>query len=39
MQIADRDPGRRVPFVIGAVLVLLAVAGPVIALSSETRPF
>ena len=39
MQIADRDPGRRVPFVIGAVLVLLAVAGPIIALSSETRPF
>jgi hypothetical protein len=39
MQIADREPGRTVPLVIGAVLVLLAVAGPVIALSSETRPF
>jgi len=39
MQVADREPGRRTPFVIGAVLVLLAVAGPIIALSSETRPF
>ena len=39
MQVADRDPGRVTPLVIGAVLVLLAVAGPVIALSSETRPF
>jgi hypothetical protein len=39
MQVAERDPGRVTPFVIGAVLVLLAVAGPVIALSSEIRPF
>ena len=39
MQFADRDPGRTTTFVIAAVLVLLAVAGPVIALSSETKPF
>jgi hypothetical protein len=39
MQVAQRDPGRVAPYVIGAVLVLLAIAGPVIALSSETKPF
>lgn len=39
MQVAHRDLGRVTPYVIGAVLVLLAVAGPVIALSSEIRPF
>jgi hypothetical protein len=39
MQVADREPGRVMPLAIGAVLVLLAVAGPIVALSSETKPF
>ena len=39
MALDDRDPGRVTMIVVGAVLALLAVAGPVIALSSDIRPF
>ena len=39
MALDDRDPGRVTMTVVGVVLALLAVAGPVIALSSDIRPF
>jgi hypothetical protein len=39
MWVGDRNPGRTAPIVIGVVLAILAVAGPVIALGSEIRPF
>lgn len=39
MQIGDRDPGRTPVIVIGVVLAVLAVIVPIIALSSEIRPF
>lgn len=39
MALDDRDPGRVAMTVVGVVLALLAVAGPVIALSSDIRPF
>jgi hypothetical protein len=39
MAVADREPGRGTVLLVAAVLVLLAVAGPVIALASEIRPF
>jgi hypothetical protein len=39
MGVGDRDPGRVTVRVVGAVLALAAVAGPLVALASETRPF
>jgi hypothetical protein len=39
MGLGDRDPGRVTVRVVGAVLALAAVAGPLVALSSETQPF
>jgi hypothetical protein len=39
MRVGDRDPGRVTVRVVGAVLALAAVAGPLVALSSETQPF
>ena len=39
MGVGDRDPGRVTVRVVGVVLALAAVAGPLVALSSETQPF
>ena len=39
MALGDRDPGRVTMLVVAAVLALLAVAGPIIALGGEVRPF
>jgi hypothetical protein len=38
MQLGDRDPGRVAVIAVGAVLAVLAVVGPIIALGSEIRP-
>jgi hypothetical protein len=39
MRAGDRDPGRGTVRVVGAVLALAAIAGPLVALASETEPF
>jgi hypothetical protein len=39
MALGDRDPGRVTMLAVAAVLALLAVAGPVIALGAEIKPF
>jgi hypothetical protein len=39
MAMADRQPGRGTVLAVAAVLAVLAVAGPVVALAAEIRPF
>jgi hypothetical protein len=39
LALGDRDPGRVTVLAVAAVLALLAVAGPIIALAAEIRPF